>query len=152
MTSKVSAAFLASLSLALAVSSHETFGQAGHGAGRASASTHAQSLRSLARSPDRHAGRRTGAFWPLAGRSYWGPWYGQPVADFAPQIPTDMNYNYTYKQDVPWDWAHRYPPSYYALPPAPPPPFYAPSPGCPAQTVTVPSADGREQTVSIVRC
>jgi hypothetical protein len=25
-------------------------------------------------------------------------------------------------------------------------------PGCPAQTVTVPGADGKDQTVTVVRC
>jgi len=131
------------MSLALVLVSHETWSEPA--SGRASASTHTQSLRSMARSHHRQHGRGTGAFFLPS-----TPVYDQGI-DIAPSSG-DMNYNYTYKRDVPWDWAHRYPPSYYALPPAPPPVMYEHSPGCPSQTVTVPTQDGREQTISIVRC
>ena len=43
------------------------------------------------------------------------------------------------------DWAHRYPPGTVS-------PERAVAPGCPAETVTVPGAGGREKTVNIIRC
>jgi hypothetical protein len=54
-----------------------------------------------------------------------------------------MRYTYTY--DVPWDWAHRYPPAVL-------PSERAYVPECPQQTVTVLGKGGREQTVNIIRC
>jgi hypothetical protein len=58
---------------------------------------------------------------------------------------------YTCTLDIPWDWPHRCPPLAPARPPAPPVAVpYAPP--CPAQTVRVPTGDGGERTVSIVRC
>ena len=58
---------------------------------------------------------------------------------------------YTCTLNIPWDWPHRCPP----LAPVRPsyPPVAVPyAPPCPAQTVRVPTGDGRERTVSIVRC
>src|SRR5664280_784056 len=56
-------------------------------------------------------------------------------------------FHYTYTYDVPWDAVHRYPPVV-----SPSEPVVRPYvPGCPAQTVTVPMGDGKEQTVTIVR-
>jgi hypothetical protein len=57
---------------------------------------------------------------------------------------TDVNYTYTTKQDVPWDWAHRFPP------------MVAPSnrpyvPGCSSEPVTVPGSSG-DHTVNVIRC
>lgn len=54
-----------------------------------------------------------------------------------------MHYTYTY--DVPWDWAHRYPPAVI-------PSERAYVPECPEQTVTVAGKGGKEQTVNIIRC
>jgi hypothetical protein len=52
----------------------------------------------------------------------------------------------TQAYDIPWDWAHRYPP---VVAPSRRP--YVPS--CPTQTVTVPGGhDSTEHTVNITRC
>jgi len=58
-------------------------------------------------------------------------------------LPGDIRNTNAY--DIPWDWAHRYPP---AVAPSDRP--YVPS--CPAETVKVPGHDGNEQTVNITRC
>jgi hypothetical protein len=128
-----------SFAVALVLVSHETWSEPASGP----ASTHTQSLRSMARSHHRQHVRGVGAFYLPS----------TPVYDRSVDIaPSSGDTNYTYKQDVPWDWAHRYPPSYYETPPAPPPAMYEHSPGCASQIVTVPTQDGREQTISIMRC
>lgn len=43
-------------------------------------------------------------------------WDARSASRFAPQESNDIHFNY--KIDVPWDWAHRYPPGF--LPPVPP--------------------------------
>ena len=154
MTSKVSAAFVMSLGMALVVSSNETFAGSGTAPGPAAASMHTPFIRPLTRAHDHHNVRHIGRFRPLVGSPFWGPWNGQRDLELAPVVSGDRNYNFTYKLDVPWDWVHRYPPSFFespAIPPPPPAPVIY-NPGCPAQTVTVPSANGSQQTVSVVRC
>ena len=90
-----------------------------------------------------HGGRVPGGFFPLAGGYYGGSYYpGEPVAQAAPVIPNDIRYTYTY--DVPWDWAHRYPPN--VVPSDRP---YVSS--CPTESVTVPGRGG-DRTVNITRC
>jgi len=84
-----------------------------------------------------------GAFWPADEGFYYGPSNGEPIGDGAQPTSGDVHYTYTY--DVPWDWAHRYPP---AVTPSDRP--YVPS--CPSEAVTVPGRDGREQTVNVMRC
>jgi len=153
MTSKTSAALVMSLGVALAFSSSETFGASA--TAPAAASTHTPFIRSLPRAHNPHIGRNVRPFRPLVGTPFWGPWSwdGQRDVEFAPVVSGDRNYNFTYKLDVPWDWVHRYPPSFYespALPPSPPSPVIY-NPGCAAQAVTVPGANGG-QPVSIVRC
>jgi len=66
--------------------------------------------------------------------------------------PRSGNINFTYTYDVPWDWAHRYPPSFFASPPEPTPLPVARVPGCRAQDVTVGAGDGKQQTITMVRC
>lgn len=83
-----------------------------------------------------------GGFFP--GGFYDGAPYGEPLLNSGLPFSTDINYTYTYKQDVPWDWAHRFPP------------MVAPSdkpyvPGCSSEPVTVPGRSG-EQTVNVIRC
>jgi hypothetical protein len=153
MTRKVSAALLMSLGMALTFSSSKTFG-ASATAPAPAASTHAPLVRPLTRAHDHHNARNIGRFRPLVGSPFWGPWNGQRDVEYAPVVSGDRNYNFTYKLDVPWDWAHRYPPSFFESPvmPSSPPSPVIYNPGCPAQTVTVPGANGAQQTVSIVRC
>jgi hypothetical protein len=89
----------------------------------------------------RHRSRFGGVF------PYW-PGYddgdravGEPVGAAPPQS-NDVHYTYTY--DVPWDWAHRYPPN--VMPSDRP---YVSS--CPTESVTVPGSGG-DHTVNITRC
>jgi len=82
-----------------------------------------------------------GGLWPTG---YYGAPYGEPMADGSAPLSNDVNVNYTYKQDVPWDWAHRYPP---AVAPSDRP--YVP--GCSSEPVTVPGRSG-DQTVNVIRC
>jgi len=91
----------------------------------------------------RHHGMfNTGFFWPG---------YGDDTAAYAPTTepitnplagPNEVHYTYTY--DVPWDWAHR-------LPPNVTPSDRAYTPGCGAETVTVPGRHG-DSTVNVFRC
>jgi hypothetical protein len=151
MMYKVYAAFLMSLGIALALASDQAFGGP---KGGVSASPHSAFHRSFARS--HHFRRHRGAFFPgdfFWGGDFSGP-YDQPYADVAPPIsgPTSNDTNYTCKFDFPWDWAHRCPPSFFASTPQPSSPPMAYVPGCARQTVTVPGADGKDQTVNVVRC
>jgi hypothetical protein len=88
-------------------------------------------------------GRVPGTFWPVTGGyDYgYGP-SGEPIVEAAPPASSDVRYSYTY--DVPWDWAHRYPP---AVVPSDRP--YVSS--CPTESVTVPGRGG-DRTVNITRC
>jgi hypothetical protein len=80
-----------------------------------------------------------GSYWP--GAYAYGP-TAEPAAETPPSASTDVHYTYTY--DVPWDWAHRYPPN--VVPSDRP---YVSS--CPVETVKV-LGRGGEQTVNITRC
>ena len=83
----------------------------------------------------------------FGGSSGWGPFGGLNVDVYRPD---DIRFTCTY--DIPWDWVHRCPPSFFAGPPVPPAPTVALRPGCAGQTVTVPGADGKDQTVNMLRC
>jgi hypothetical protein len=92
--------------------------------------------------PFGHHHRGHGAFFPAAGAFAYGA-YEEPAASAVPdRTSADVRYTYTY--DVPWDWAHRYPPN--VVPSDRP---YVSS--CPVETVTVPSRRG-DHTVNITRC
>ncbi len=95
--------------------------------------------------PFRHHRRdNVGAVWPGVADSYYGgPGYGEPLVDATQTKSGDIRYTYT--QDVPWDWAHRFPPN---VTPSDRP--YVSS--CPSETVRVPGRDGAEHTVNITRC
>ena len=82
------------------------------------------------------SGRRDSGF-------YNGP-NGEPVTDAVPPAASN-DVRYTYSYDVPWDWAHRFPPN--VVPSDRP---YVSS--CPAESVTVPGRGGTEHTVNVVRC
>ena len=111
-----------------------------HGAGFAP--THSISRPHLAQSLRHHRRNHVGTFWPGVGGFYYGP-DGEPMVDATPPASGDVHYTYT--QDVPWDWAHRYPP---AVAPSDRP--YVSS--CPAESVTVPGRDGKDQVINITRC
>jgi hypothetical protein len=154
MMYKVCAASILSLGVALTLASSQAFGGSGVAHGGVSAATHSPFHRSFARLPNHRNGRNPGTFFPADAGFFWGPSDDQPNVEATqpPSGPISGDVNYTYKYDVPWDWAHRYPPSFFASPPRPPSPPVAYVPGCPAQAVTVPGKDGKDQTVAIVRC
>jgi len=148
MTRKMYGAFAASVGvLALALSANAAAAGSGGGPRAAFAAPHPISHPAHAGS-FRHFRRNNGAFtyWPGYGDygDYgYGPSYGEPPTGVAPPTSNDVRYTSTY--DVPWDWAHRFPP------------MVAPSdhpyvPGCHAEEVTVPGRDGAERTVNITRC
>jgi hypothetical protein len=143
-------AFIASLSaVALMLAASETFAASGATARGTLNSTRAgfhsrlNSRALFARSLRHHRGNNAGTVWPGVDDSFNGPSNGEPIADVAQPASGDVHYTYTH--DVPWDWAHRFPPSV-----APSERPYVPS--CPAETVTVPGYDGGEHTVNVIRC
>ena len=110
--------------------------------GAAFASTHAASHLPAIRSFRHH--RRGGAiFWPGVDAFDYGTPSGEPLVGAAQPPSGDVHYTYT--QDVPWDWAHRYPP---AVEPSNRP--YVSS--CPEETTKFPGPDGKDQTVNVIRC
>ena len=142
MAYRMNAAFIVSLSaVALMLGANET--SARSGAALRFASTPSISRPSLAHSLRHHRRTNVGAFWPGVGDFFGGPSYGEPTANVAQPTSGDIHYTQTY--DVPWDWAHRFPP---AVAPSDRP--YVSS--CSAETVTVPGRYGSEQTVNITRC
>ena len=143
MMNRVYAALVASLGVAaLVLVPNQTFARAGAAQSGRFASTH-PAFHPPGNRFFRHH-RRSAIFWPgvVDGFDY-GPSNGLPPADAAPPPSGDVHYTYTY--DVPWDWAHRYPPA--AAPSGRP---YVSS--CPEETVTLPGRDGRERTVNVMRC
>jgi hypothetical protein len=95
-----------------------------------------------------HHGRGFGGgFFPGGGfyygdGSYGDGSYGGPLGGTS--LPMTNDVTYTTKQDVPWDWAHRFPPN--VVPSDRP---YVSS--CSNEVVTVPGRSG-EQTVNVMRC
>jgi hypothetical protein len=135
--------FIASLGV-VALVPNQTFAESGGVRGGGFASTHAISHPPVF-PPFRHNRRNhLGAVvWPALEDPYYGPSNGEPTLDVVPTPSNDIRYTYTY--DVPWDWAHRYPP---AVAPSDRP--YVSS--CPTETVRFPGRDGGEKTVSVMRC
>jgi hypothetical protein len=134
---------------ALTLAANETFaGSTGGGRGGVAAAPVARPAIALrpaiaARSFAHHRRSVAGGLWPAG---YGGvPYYGEPVADAGPPVSNDVNYTYTYKYDVPWDWAHRYPPN--VVPSDRP---YVP--GCSSEPVRVFGRGGGQQTVNVIRC
>jgi hypothetical protein len=83
-----------------------------------------------------------GGFWPGGGFYGDGSYYGDAQANAGAPVSNDVTY--TYKYDVPWDWAHRYP---AMVTPSDRP--YVPA--CNSEPVTV-AGRGGEQTVNVIRC
>jgi len=149
MTYRMYGAFIASLSaVALMLAANETVARSGGAPRGGFTSSRSISHPSVAQSLRHHRRNTVGAFWP--GDFFYGPSNGEPIGDVTPPASGDVHYTYTY--DVPWDWAHRYPPSFFASTPEPSSPPVAYVPGCARQIVTVPGADGKDQTVTVVRC
>ena len=140
MTNRMHKALIASLgAVALMFAANETFARSGgaQGAGVAAG-------RAIAHPVGAHAFRqhRRNFIGPAIGGYYYTP-DGAPIVDAVPP-PASNDVRYTYTQDVPWDWAHRYPPN--VVPSDRP---YVP--GCGSETVTVPGRNG-DQTINITRC
>jgi hypothetical protein len=144
MTYRVHGALIACLGVAaLILAPNETFARSGAAFRGALASTHSISHPPLAPSHRHHRRHNAGTFWPAAGDLFYGPSNGEPMVDITQ--PTSGDINSTHANDIPWDWAHRYPPA--VIPSQRP---YVPS--CPAETVTVAGRDGQDQTITIMRC
>ena len=146
MTYRMYGAFIASLSaIALMLAANETFAASGAGHRGGFTSAHSTAHRSVAQSLRRHQrGNRDNAiFWPTDDGFSDGSSNGAPLADVTQ--PTSGSVHYTTTYDVPWDWAHRFPPMV-----APSDRPYVPS--CPTEAVTVPGRNGTNQTVSVTRC
>jgi hypothetical protein len=142
MTHKMYGAVVASVgAVALLLGAGEAFARSGAAPHGAFHSGHSISHRSLAQSLRHHRRNNAGFFWPGDGFYDDGSSNGgEPLADGSQPAPSG-DVHYTYKYDVPWDWAHRFPPAEHP---------YVPS--CPSEDVTVPGHDGGQQTVRITRC
>jgi hypothetical protein len=143
MAYRMYGAFIAPLSVAvLILAANDSFARSAQAGPRVGvASTH-----SLPRAPGvgHHRRGHPGAFWP-GGYAYGPSSYDEPpmAADVNQTIKGDIRYTYT--QDVPWDWVHRFPPMV-----APSDRPYVQS--CNSEAVTVPGRNGTERTVNIMRC
>ena len=146
MTYRMHGAFVASLSLvALLLSAGETFATS-HGVRGVFASPHAMVRPPFAHALRHHRRNFGAAFWPGVedfgyGYGSYGPTGGEPVG--GPQPSGDVRYTTTY--DIPWDWAHRFPPN---VTPSDKP--YVSS--CPVESVTVSGRDGEDRTINVIRC
>ena len=140
MTNRMHKALIASFgAMALMFAAGETFARSGGAQGAGVAAS-----RAIAHPAGSHAFRqhRRNFIGPAVGGFYDGP-DGEPVMDAVPP-PASNDVRYTYTYDVPWDWAHRYPPN--VVPSDRP---YVP--GCGNETVTVPGRNG-DHTINITRC
>lgn len=148
MMSRSNGALLASLSAAaLLLSPSDSFarpgGAAPHGMVTAAAPP-AAARPPIAPGARFHRRNSSFVYWPGGGGFFYdGATYSEPFADAGQPVTNDVRYTYTY--DVPWDWAHRFPPN--VVPSDRP---YVPS--CPTESVTVPGRGGGEHTVNIMRC
>jgi hypothetical protein len=152
MTRSIYPAFVASLgAIAVMLAASETFARSGTTSRGGFTSTHAMSSRAMSshamvrpsatRGQRHHRINTAGFFWPAGGDGFYGTPNGELPAEVEQRSSSDVHYTY----DVPWDWAHRYPP---ILTPSGQP--YVPS--CPTQVVTVPGHDGKRQSVNITQC
>jgi hypothetical protein len=142
MTYRKYGAFIASLSvIALMLAANETFARSGATSHGTFTRAHSISHRSVARSFRHHRLNNAGIFWPAYDDSSYGPSNGEPTADVEQPAQGDLRYTY----EVPWDWAHRYPPD---VTPSERP--YVST--CPTEVVTVARRDGKTQTVNVTRC
>lgn len=148
MMSRSNGALLASLSAAaLLLSPSDSFARPGgatpHGV-MAAAGPSVAARPPIAPGARFHRRNSSFVYWPGGGGFFYdGATYNEPFADAGQPVTNDVRYTYTY--DVPWDWAHRFPPN--VVPSDRP---YVPS--CPTESVTVPGRGGGEHTVNIMRC
>nr|WP_083992587.1 hypothetical protein [Afipia massiliensis] len=146
MTYRMYGALIASLGVAaLILAPNETFADPGATYAGGPVSARPAFRPSTGRPLQRHRGHNAGTFWPGTAGVFYEPSYAGRGVDVVPPPSGDIRYTYTY--DVPWDWAHRFPP---AVAPSDRP--YVQE--CTKQTVKVPRREGAEETVSvnITRC
>src|SRR4051812_43405766 len=105
-------AFIASVSAtALLLPANETFARSGVTVGFSSARPIPRA--SIVPSFSHHPRHNVGTIWPGAGAYYYGPSNDERRADYSAADvtqPMSRDIRYTTTYDVPWDWAHRYPP------------------------------------------
>lgn len=126
---------------ALILSLDTASARSGGGVGARGAAPHVAARGPGARGFRHHGGFVPGGYWP--GAYAYGPTDSAPAAE-APTGPVSADIRTTYTYDVPWDWAHRYPPN--VVPSDRP---YVSS--CPTETVQVPGRGG-DHTINITRC
>ncbi|WGD56014.1 hypothetical protein QA641_20220 [Bradyrhizobium sp. CB1650] len=145
MTYRIHGALLASLSAAaLLLSPNESVARSAVAPAAPAPTVGRPAIAPPAAARFQHRRNNPFVYWPGGGGFYYDPGMtSQPFVDAAQPPATDVRYTYTY--DVPWDWAHRFPPN--VVPSDRP---YVPS--CPSETVTVPGRGGGEHTVNIMRC
>ncbi len=144
MTYKMYSALIASLSaVALMLPANEVLARSGGAASAGAAPARAMARAPIAANGFRHHRRGFGGgYWP-GEYGYGGSPSGEPYPEATQPASNDVHYTYTY--DVPWDWAHRFPPN---VTPSDKP--YVSS--CPVETVTTTGRDGSEQTINVMRC
>ena len=144
MTYRMYSALIASLGVvALMLPANEAIARSGAASGRSVASARAMVRGPIAPAFRHHRRFNGGIFWPGDYGDGAYPSGGAPYADVPPQTSQDVHYTTTY--DVPWDWAHRFPPN---VTPSDKP--YVSS--CPVETVRTTGRDGSEQTINVMRC
>lgn len=144
MSNRMYGALIASLgAVALICAADETFAAAPRGMTSMHPHFHSHFHSPFARHHFRHNHRNNdlGVFWPDEG--FYNEPPGGAGADFTQPIPNDIRNTNAY--DIPWDWAHRYPPLV-----APSEKPYVSS--CPTETVKVSGKYGQEETINITRC
>src|SRR5882672_6021190 len=114
MSNRMHTALIASLgAVALMFAANETFARSGvvHGAGAAAvrAIAHPAAARAFRQHRRNFVGPAVGGFfYGPDGAPFYGP-DGAPLVNAAQPPSNDIRY--THIEDVPWDWAHRYPPN-----------------------------------------
>jgi hypothetical protein len=143
MTYRIHPAFIASLgAIVVMLAANDASARSGTASRGGFASAHAMAHSSARQSLRHHRFNNVGTFWPGVGDDgFYGPSNGEITAGVGQPASGDVHYTY----DVPWDWAHRYPP---IIAPSDRP--YVPS--CPTQTVAVPGRDGTQHAVNITQC
>src|SRR4051812_11824028 len=145
MTLRVYVALIAVLSMGPVLpGANEAFARSGAVHGGRVVSPHLSSHPPLANSLRHHRRNHVGGLWPAVG----GFWEGPSPPGLGATVPRRLwmaGHHQRTTYDVPWDWAHRYPPAV-----APSDRAYVPS--CPTENVTVSGRDGQDQTISVVRC
>ena len=147
MTYRQHATLLASISLAALIFSASA-AAAGSAAPRAAFAAPHPNIRPPVAGTFHHHHRHGvigGFYWPGYGYGddVAAPSYGAPTVEGAPPAAGELQY--TYKHDVPWDWAHRFPPD--VTPSSRP---YVPS--CTDESVTVPGRHGDDHSINVTRC